>query len=141
MAAIGLVAAIGLAGCSGSESSGSAGGGDVTVEAPAPGQVSLVDAPAFDAAIETDGVVVIDVRTPGEFADGHIDSAVNIDLQNPAFAQQILDLDPDVTYAVYCRSGNRSATATQYMVDNGFTSLYELDGGIVAWESAGLPLV
>ena len=112
-----------------------------TVESPAPGTVSLLSAEQFAQAAELPGVVLLDVRTPAEFASGHIESAVNIDLNAPDFTARIAELDPSVTYAVYCRSGNRSATATSYLLQQNFAPPYELDGGIVAWQSASLPVV
>ena len=94
----------------------------------------------FSDAIEA-GAQIIDVRTPAEFASGHIDGAVNIDVSAPDFTEQIAELDPAKTYAVYCRSANRSAVATDYMAQQGFGSVYDLTGGIIAWQSAGLPVV
>ena len=129
-----------VTGCSAGTDATDTSGSDA-VESPAPGAVALLPAEQFAAAAEQPGVVLIDVRTPQEYADGHLDGAANIDLNSPDFPAQIAELDPTVTYAVYCRSGNRSATATSYMLQQGFASPYELDGGIVAWQSAGLPVV
>ena len=137
--AIGGAAVIALAGCSSSDST-TATPTDVTVESPAPGTVSLLSPEEFNAAAAQPGVVLLDVRTPQEFADGHIDGALNVDLNSPSFPQQIAELDPSTTYAVYCRSGNRSAAATAYMLEQGFAAPYELQGGIVAWQGAGLPV-
>ena len=55
-----------------------------------------------------EGTVIIDVRTPGEFASGHLEGALNIDVQSPDFAAQVSQLDPTQEYFIYCRSGNRS---------------------------------
>lgn len=101
--------------------------------------LQLVEPDQFQSAIDS-GAEIIDVRTPAEFAEGHIEGAVNIDLNGPDFMGQVDSLDPAKTYAVYCRSGNRSAAATRYMQDRGFGSVYELGGGILSWQSAGLPL-
>ena len=87
------------------------------------------------------GLVVLDVRTPEEFAAGHIDGAVMIDFQSPTFAADVAELDEEAPVFVYCRSGNRSAQAVAAMVGLGFTDITELDGGVIAWEAAGLPLV
>lgn len=81
--------------------------------------------PAAAAALEEDRVV-IDVRTPEEFAAGHVEGAANIDVQAPGFDDEIAALDTDVDYVVYCRSGNRSAAAAERMRDAG---LDVLDGG------------
>lgn len=84
---------------------------------------------------------VIDVRTPAEFAEGHLEGAVNIDVESPLFAEQVGQLDPSGTYVVYCRSGNRSTVAIDQMKAMGFTDL--LNGGGYADASArtGLPIV
>ena len=87
------------------------------------------------------GVRIIDVRTPQEFAEGHIAGAELIDISQPDFAERIAALDPAATYFVYCRSDNRSGVATEMMLGMGFTSMFELRGGTVAWQQAGLPLV
>lgn len=69
---------------------------------------------------------IVDVRTPAEFAQGHVEDAVNIDVQSPAFTQEITSLPRDGTYLVYCRSGNRSAAAADAMRSAG---LDVADGG------------
>ncbi|GAA1855580.1 hypothetical protein GCM10009796_17120 [Microbacterium koreense] len=63
----------------------------------------------------TDETVVVDVRTTAEYSEGHLEGAVNIDLQDPGFAAAVAELDDDVEYVVYCRSGNRSAQAASVM--------------------------
>ncbi len=83
------------------------------------------------------GMSVIDVRTPGEFAQGHIQGAVNIDVEDAAFATNVGKLPKDKPYFVYCRSGNRSGVATSKMADLGFTEIYDLQGGITQWQNAG----
>ncbi|MCR6493830.1 rhodanese-like domain-containing protein [Cellulomonas sp. P24] len=83
------------------------------------------------------GMSVIDVRTPAEFAQGHIQGAVNIDVEDPAFATNIGKLPKDKPYFVYCRTGNRSGVATAKMADLGFTQIYDLQGGITEWQNAG----
>ncbi len=86
-------------------------------------------------------VVVIDVRTPQEYAAGHVEGAVNIDVEAPDFTTRIGDLDPAGTYALYCRSGNRSAVAATAMADTGFTNVHNLKGGISDLQAAGAPIV
>lgn len=104
------------------------------------GAVTRVDATAFADTIATPGTVVLDVRTPDEFASGHIEGAVNIDVEGGAFEAGIADLDRNATYAVYCRSGNRSQVAVAMMEDAGFTSIVELESGIGGWVGAGYPI-
>ena len=103
--------------------------------------VSTVGPEQFQEVATQQGTQVIDVRTPAEFAAGHLQGAVNIDVESPSFAGQVATLDPAGTYAVYCRSGNRSRSATQQMADAGLGTVYELDGGVNAWASAGYPIV
>jgi rhodanese-related sulfurtransferase len=87
------------------------------------------------------GTIVLDVRTPAEYAGGHLSAAQNIDIEGSGFAAGIAALDKNATYAVYCRSGNRSGTALEEMTAAGFAHVYDLDGGIVAWQTMGGPLV
>jgi len=85
--------------------------------------------------------VVIDIRTPQEFQDGHIEGAVNIDYYSPTFVIDLDKLNKTKTYFVYCRIGRRSGEAIGIMRQMGFTSIYRTPGDIVAWTAAGLPLV
>lgn len=95
----------------------------------------------FSKKITESGVVTLDVRTPGEFAEGYIADAINIDFQGDNFASEIAKLDKDLTYAVYCRSGNRSGQAVKIMHDAGFHNLYNLEGGVIDWANEGMTLV
>jgi rhodanese-related sulfurtransferase len=90
--------------------------------------------------MKTPGTIVLDVRTPAEFATGHLPGAQNIDIEGPDFASGIAALDKTATYAVYCHSGNRSATAMQQMTAASFTHVYDLAGGIGAWQTMGGPM-
>jgi rhodanese-related sulfurtransferase len=85
--------------------------------------------------------VIIDVRTPEEFAGGHLEGALNIDVQSGDFAAEISQLDPAGDYFVYCRSGNRSGQAISQMSNMGFSSM--TNGGSVANASSisGVPVV
>lgn len=94
----------------------------------------------FQSLTQQPGVEVIDVRTPEEFAQGHLANAVNMNVESPEFATQIASLDPNGEYAIYCRSANRSKVAMEQMKAAGITNVQELDGGIVAWQAQGLPL-
>ena len=105
--------------------------------ASAPALGAELDPAGFAAAMKRPGTVVLDVRTPAEFADGHLKNAVNIDVSAPDFATRVAALDKSEPYAVYCRSGNRSAAALEVMKGQGFTNAYHLAGGIGAWQSAG----
>ena len=74
-----------------------------------------------------DGAGLIDVRTPGEFDEGHLDGAVNIDVQQDAFEERVSALPRDASYVVYCVSGRRATTAVAQMVELGFTDV--VNGG------------
>ena len=91
------------------------------------------------AAEHGDDAVLLDVRTPKEFAQGHIAGAINIDSSDPDFEQKLAALDRGKTYLVYCRTGRRSTQACVALDQLNFPGslLYNLDGGIVAWEKAG----
>jgi rhodanese-related sulfurtransferase len=105
--------------------------------AAAPDSGATLEAADFAAALKRPGTTVIDVRSAAEYADGHLPGAVNMDVESADFPQHAATLDPAGTYAIYCRSGNRSAVALTYLAGQGFTSTYHLGGGIQAWEDAG----
>ena len=105
--------------------------------------------PSTQSAIRTIGVdefekltadssnVILDVRTPEEFAAGHLPGAINIDFNAEDFEQKVSALDKNKTYLVHCASGGRSARACKKLDRLNFPSLYNLKGGIAAWEKAG----
>lgn len=95
----------------------------------------------FAKTISDPSVVVLDVRTPGEFITGHIANAINIDVEGMQFNAEVSKLDKSKTYAVYCHSGRRSGIATAEMSKLGFKTLFNLEGGIGAWIAAGQTLV
>ncbi len=92
--------------------------------------VEKLDVATFQSKLnESSDAVLLDVRTPEEFATGNMEGAINIDFKAPDFEQKIAALDKSKTYYVYCLSGIRSAKAADKMNELGFTSLYILDGG------------
>lgn len=131
-AALAVAAVTGISACSSSEPTGSSA-------TQATGQ--HLAASDFSAALSEPGTIVLDVRTPAEFASGHLPQAKNIDIEGPDFATQIAALDKSAKYAVYCRSGNRSGTALEQMAAAGFTHAFDLADGIVAWQGMGGPIV
>lgn len=102
-----------------------------------PSTALAVSSDADDAA----GVILVDVRTPEEFAVGHLQGAVNLDVEGGAFEQGLASLDPSASYAVYCRSGRRSAIAVEAMRSSGFTAVTDLGSLDEAAEATGFPLV
>ncbi|MGB9375485.1 MAG: rhodanese-like domain-containing protein [Jiangellales bacterium] len=121
-----VAAAVSLVGCS-SDDGGTAA-------------VTTVGAEQLIEVAETGEATVIDVRTPEEFAAGHVEGALNINVESPTFADEIEALPKDQTYVVYCRSGNRSAAAAEQMADAGFTDLYDVDAGLATLAEAGVAL-
>jgi rhodanese-related sulfurtransferase len=103
--------------------------------------VETVSPNAISEILSSDEHVILDIRTPDEFAGPRLEGAVNIDFYEPTFASEIAALDPDASYVVYCRSGSRSGQAMDLIRDLGFSDVHEIDGGIVAWAEAGLPVV
>ena len=103
-------------------------------------QATDTTAPTDAASAPVDNMV-IDVRTPGEFAEGHLDGAVNLDLEGGVFEQQFSKLSKDGTYSIYCRSGRRSAVAVQMMKDAGYTFVIDLSGLEDAKAATGLDIV
>ncbi len=101
--------------------------------------VQRISAAQFMAEQKADAVV-LDVRTPQEFASGHLAEAQNIDFRSAEFRNMVADLDRDQTYYLYCRSGNRSGQASEIMAEMGFTSLYNI-GGLADLESAGATVI
>jgi thioredoxin 1 len=84
--------------------------------------------------------IVIDVRTSGEFDGGHLSDAKNIDWNGSSFESEIQKLDKSKSYYVYCLAGSRSASAANKMRSLGFKEVYEMQGGIMAWNNAGKSL-
>ena len=149
IAALVAVGTIGLAACGGEDEPTVAVAAPVVDTATEAATDSGVSAPPFglvspQTALELsvdDDITVIDVRTPEEFAEGHIDGATMIDFYEATFADEIAALDPEGTYLLYCRSGNRSGQTATLMQQLGFEQVYDLEGGVVAFGSEGLPLV
>lgn len=124
VALTGLVAVGGLTACS--------NGSDAVTD---------VNPKAAAEVLQESGTTVIDVRTSAEYASGHLPGAVNIDAEAATFEDQVEQLPKDAQYLVYCHSGNRSGVATDEMAKLGFTDVYDLQGGIVAWQADGGQLV
>ncbi len=95
----------------------------------------------FDKAIKKSNVQILDSRTPEEFAEGHLQNAINIDVKDNSFEINALNtLNRKKTVAVYCRSGRRSKMAAEVLHKNGF-KVIELDGGFLDWQANGKPVV
>jgi rhodanese-related sulfurtransferase len=93
------------------------------------------------AAVAVSDAVIIDVRTPEEFAAGHLDGALLIDFKNPTFGDEIAKLDPSASYIIYCRSGNRSAQAATRMREIGIENITDLGSLENASAQTGVAIV
>ena len=107
---------------------------------PVPPSVKNVGVEEFDKLRADKKNVVLDVRTPEEFAKGHIPGAVNVDFNAPDFQKKVAELDKGKTYLVHCAAGVRSAKACTIMDKIAFTSVVNLEPGFRAWEKAGKPV-
>ena len=101
---------------------------------------NLAEAAAAAAQAPEKAIAVIDVRTPAEFAEGHIKGARNVDIASPDFRKNLAKLDPGKTYLVHCAAGGRSTRSLSVLSQLGFKSIIHLDGGLNSWKEAGLPL-
>ncbi len=99
--------------------------------------VELITVEEMDSLIEMGNVKLIDVRTPEEYAQGHIEGAVNIDFRDEDFKKLVSQVDKSKPVAVYCGRGGRSGKCSAYMKKAGFTKIYDLDGGITEWKFKG----
>jgi len=107
-----------------------------TTPMPTP-QIRQVSATEFRSSVQSPDVVLLDIRTPEEYAEGHLPGAINLDFYAPDFASQLASLDKSKSYSLYCRSGSRSGEALHLMRQLEFTDVAELRGGILAWQSQG----
>jgi len=103
-------------------------------------EIKNVDVPEFEALRREKKSVILDVRSPSEYAIGHIPGAVNIDCQAKDFVEKIAALDKAQSYLVHCAAGGRSARACDKMARLSFSNLYNLKDGFKAWEQAGMPV-
>ncbi len=102
--------------------------------------VRHVDPKGAEQLVSAKKVVVLDIRTPGEFKTGRIAGAKNLDFQAPDFEQKIKELDKSKSYLVHCAGGGRSSQSLTLFKKYHFESIYHLDGGLKAWQKAGLPV-
>ena len=107
---------------------------------PAAGDISVREAQAL-LANPPDGLIILDVRTPQEFREGHLAGARNMDFFGPGFEQEAAALPTDAPVLLYCKSGRRSAAAAEALGDAGHSRVLNMGGGVDGWKKAGLPLV
>jgi rhodanese-related sulfurtransferase len=99
-----------------------------------PPKVEVLEKLQYQVLVEK-GYMIIDVRTPEEYAKDHIEGAQNINVKSDAFVTEIEKFSKSDTLLVYCRSGRRSLYAAQVMVSFGFQKIYDLEGGFLKWVS------
>jgi rhodanese-related sulfurtransferase len=104
-------------------------------------QGSILSVTDFEKQIATQTEkVVLDVRTPSEYNAGHLTQAKLMNVNDSNFKQQLSALKKDKPVYVYCAAGVRSNKAAKIMRQEGFTHVFELSGGIQAWQAAGKPV-
>ena len=99
----------------------------------------VLDAQTFQAELEKQSGVLIDVRTPKEFNEGHLKGALNMNFFDEDFKDKVAALDKNKIYFVYCRSGGRSAKSAKIFKEHGMTA-FDLAGGILDWKKKKMPL-
>lgn len=99
-----------------------------------------IDALKFKQISDSANGIILDVRTPGEVAQGFIPGSSSIDFYDEQFSEKINLMQKDKTIFVYCRSGGRSSQAAEILKSNGFNKIYNLKGGITSWEENNLPI-
>lgn len=99
-----------------------------------------LDSEAFEQKIQQGTGILLDVRTMPEYRQAHIEGSLLLDFYDAGFAEQLLQIDPDKTILIYCRTGHRSRIAGEFLVKNGYHHVINLQHGIVEWYAKGLPL-
>ena len=103
-------------------------------------EVKTIQSPEAKALLaKQENVVILDVRTPEEYAAGHLQTAKLINKYDPDFAEQINALDRNKTYLIYCKAGGRSAETTKMMTELGFKNIYDATEGFESLKNAGVP--
>jgi phage shock protein E len=129
-----------LPACNGTVASTYAEREAIVVIEPTDNPVKIVDAQEAKSLLaKNPEIIILDVRTPREFAGGHLQKAVLIDFTAPDFVEKVNGLDPDKSYFIYCAVGGRSKKATGFMQKKGFKLLYNANQGFSALKEAGIP--
>ena len=95
------------------------------------GKVILVSPADFKE--KSQNQTIIDIRTPQEYGQGYIEGAININYFDRSFLDQVSEFDKNKPIFIYCRSGNRTSSASKKLLKLGFTEVYDLQGGIISW--------
>lgn len=113
---------------------------DISTETQILRDISIEDAQTL-IANKNDQLVILDVRTPKEYDDGHLKGAINENFYLGVFPDNIKKMDKDKTYLVYCQEGPRAKKAIKLMKEQGFKEAYNLYGGYEKWQQAGLEVI
>lgn len=133
----GLLLLTGLYGCQPKSKTESA-----SIESTSPtARASVITLTAPEFASKSSAATIIDVRTAGEVAQGKIAGALVIDFYSPDFLAQVSQISKDQEVYLYCAVGARSEEAARMLLQQGYTKVYHLQGGIQAWSQEGLPVV
>lgn len=103
-------------------------------------RASVINLSPKEFAEKSPSGTVLDVRTPGEVTQGKIEGAVVIDFYQPDFLDQVSKLSKEEEIFIYCAVGARSEEAARMLIQQGYTKVYHLRGGIQAWYQNGLPI-
>ncbi|MDX5326347.1 MAG: rhodanese-like domain-containing protein [Bacteroidota bacterium] len=135
-----LLSGMVLTGCNAQTQGSSNENENSTTQEQTRGTYRDVDVNTFADLKQGEGIL-LDVRTPEEYSQGHLEGAMHIDFYGQDFQNEISKLDKDTPVYVYCRSGGRSGKTMDMMKQMGFKEVYNLDGGITAWQGSGKPVV
>lgn len=102
--------------------------------------VKNLSAEEFDKGIQKEGIQLVDVRTPEEYSEKHIKGSQNFNVNGSEFEKQMSTLDKNKPVYIYCLSGGRSSSASNWAAKNGFKEVYNMNGGITAWLGANKPV-
>lgn len=102
------------------------------------GEIEQITVEQMSEALKDSSIQLVDVRTSGEYLEGHLKNSHNICVTDDDFEEQVASLDKDKPVYVYCKKGGRSAQAAEKLKEMGFKKIYDLEGGIVLWEESGM---
>ncbi len=105
-----------------------------------PASEYVVEPNRFSELMTQDSVLIVDVRTPGEYQAGRIEGAINIDFFDKDFTSKLEKLSKENKLLLYCKSGPRSGKAAKILAASGFGPIYDLKGGMIAWYAANMPV-
>lgn len=100
-------------------------------------EAPMIEPDEFEKGMKRSKAVLVDVRMPQEFEQGHMEGALNLNFFDPNFKNQLLELDKNKRYYIYCKNDARSERAAEFLLQNDYPEVYVLKGGYEAWKTAG----